>query len=99
MMATISGSPSSPARTNDCGVPPTPSQIGSGFCIGRRIDALPGQRGTVLSGPMHLLVCTNVEQEVELLGKECIVVLQPEAEERKRFDGGAAADDHFRAAP
>lgn len=28
MMATISGSPSVPARTNDAGVPPTPTQMG-----------------------------------------------------------------------
>ena len=34
MIATINGSPSAPARTNDCGVPPTPSQIGNGFCTG-----------------------------------------------------------------
>ena len=34
-VATINGSPSWPVRTNDCGVPPTPSQIGSGFCTGR----------------------------------------------------------------
>ena len=35
MIATISGRPSSPARTNDSGVPPTPTQIGSGSCTGR----------------------------------------------------------------
>ena len=35
MIATISGSPSRPARTNDSGVPPTPTQIGSGSCSGR----------------------------------------------------------------
>ena len=29
MMATISGSPSVPARTNDAGVPPTPIQMGN----------------------------------------------------------------------
>jgi len=34
-VATMSGRPSSPARTNDAGVPPAPSQIGSGFCTGR----------------------------------------------------------------
>src|SRR2546429_526948 len=28
MIATIKGRPSAPARTNDSGVPPTPSQIG-----------------------------------------------------------------------
>ena len=29
------GRPSVPARTNDSGVPPTPTQIGSGFWSGR----------------------------------------------------------------
>ncbi len=33
--ATISGSPSAPARINDPGVPPTPNQTGKGFCNGR----------------------------------------------------------------
>src|SRR5258705_1687629 len=41
----------------------------------------------------------NVQQQIELLGKECIVVLEPEAEEREGLDGRAAADDHLRAAP
>ena len=35
MMATIRGSPSRPARTKESGVPPTPTQMGSGFCSGR----------------------------------------------------------------
>src|SRR6059036_4327445 len=34
LMATIKGSPNMPARTNDSGVPPTPSHIGNGFCAG-----------------------------------------------------------------
>ena len=34
----INGSPSAPARANDFGVPPTPSQIGRDFCIGRGVD-------------------------------------------------------------
>ena len=35
MIATISGRPSNPARAKDSGVPPTPTQIGSGSCTGR----------------------------------------------------------------
>ncbi len=31
IMATISGKPNSPARTNDSGVPPTPNQMGNFF--------------------------------------------------------------------
>lgn len=35
MMATMSGRPRTPARTKDSGVPPTPTQIGSGSWSGR----------------------------------------------------------------
>jgi hypothetical protein len=35
MIAIIRGNPSAPARTNDSGVPPIPSQIGSVACSGR----------------------------------------------------------------
>src|SRR6059036_2851082 len=34
LMVAIIGSPNMPARTNDSGVPPTPSHIGNGFCAG-----------------------------------------------------------------
>src|SRR5712692_317887 len=44
-----------------------------------------------------MLVLANLQKQIEFLGEERVVVLQPEAEERKRFDGRAAADDHFRA--
>jgi DNA-binding MarR family transcriptional regulator len=39
MIATINGRPSAPARANEAGVPPTPSQIGSAF--GRAILTVP----------------------------------------------------------
>jgi hypothetical protein len=35
MIAIVSGRPSTPARITDCGVPPTATQTGSGFCTGR----------------------------------------------------------------
>ena len=41
VVATISGRPSMPARANDAGVPPTPTQIGSGSCSGRGKIACP----------------------------------------------------------
>src|SRR5207253_2523369 len=43
MIATINGSPSKPARTNDCGVPPTPIHIGKGFCNGQGVYPRPLQ--------------------------------------------------------
>ena len=66
---------------------------------GPRIDALPGQGGTVLARPLHVLIRANVQQQIEFFGKQLVVVFQSEAEEWKRFDGRAAADDHLRAAP
>jgi hypothetical protein len=98
MIATISGSPSAPARANDCGVPPTPSQIGSGFCSGLGVDALTGQRRPKAAGPMHVFALTDCQEQIELLGEERVIVLQPKAKERERLDGRAAADHHFRAA-
>jgi len=47
---------------------------------------------------MHVLVLANRVQQVEFVGKKRIAVLEPEAEEWKRFDGRAAANDHLRAA-
>jgi hypothetical protein len=35
MIAIVSGSPSVPARTTDCGEPPTATHTGSGSCTGR----------------------------------------------------------------
>ena len=35
MIASAIGRPSAPARTTDCGVPPTATQTGSGSCSGR----------------------------------------------------------------
>ena len=85
-MATINGSPNAPARTNDCGVPPTPSQM---QCMlhGAWIDPLPGQRRPECAGPRDVLVPANLEEQLELLGEQRVVVLEVESEQRKRLDG------------
>ena len=44
MIAIVSGRPSAPARTTDCGEPPTATQTGSGSWTGR------GQTPASLSG-------------------------------------------------
>ena len=49
----------------------------------------------MLAGPVHMLVLTDLEQQIELLGKERVVVLEPEAEQRKRIGERTAADDHL----
>jgi len=36
--------------------------------------------------PMHICVLTNVQKQIELLGKERIVVLEFQTEEGKRFN-------------
>jgi hypothetical protein len=46
---------------------------------------------------MHMLVLANLQKQIEFLGEQLVIVLQPKAEERKRLDGRTAAHDHFRA--
>src|SRR3989442_1649302 len=53
---------------------------------GSRVDALAGERSTVPSGPMHMLVFTDLEQEIELLGEERVVVVEVEAEQGEGLD-------------
>ena len=60
-----------------------------------RVHALPGERWPVLSGPAHVLVLADLEEELELLGEERVVVVEVQAEQRKRFDERAASDHHL----
>ena len=63
-----------------------------------RIDALAGEGGAMLAGPVDVGVFADGEEEVELLGEEIVVVFELEAEEREGFDEGAAAGDDLGAA-
>src|SRR6185369_14021717 len=65
---------------------------------GPRIDALSCKRRSVLARPCDMLVLTDIEKQAELLGEELVVIIEAEAEQRKRFDRRAAADHHLRAA-
>src|SRR5438093_6871653 len=49
-----------------------------------------------MTGPGHLLVVADLEQEIELLRKQRVVVVEIEAEQRKGVDERATADDHLR---
>src|SRR4029077_16521052 len=51
-----------------------------------RVNSLPGKRSAMLPRPMNIRVVTNFQKQLELLGEERIVVLEFQAEERKRFD-------------
>src|SRR5258708_17666403 len=62
------------------------------------IDALSGQGSPVFAGPVHVLVLADLQQQIELLRKERIVILQLQAEQRKRLDERAAANHHLRPA-
>ncbi len=83
MIATMSGSPRVPARTKDSGVPPTPTQIGSGSLQRAGEDALAGERRAVLSGPGDLHLFADAQEEVELLGEQRVVVGEVQPEQRK----------------
>src|SRR5258708_7134138 len=62
------------------------------------INTLSGQRRPMFAGPVHVLVLADLQQQVELLGKERVVVLQLQAEQRKRLDKRPAAHHHLRPA-
>jgi len=47
----------------------------------------------MLAGPVHVLVLTNLQKQVELLCKKRVVVLQLQAKQREGLDEGAAAYD------
>jgi hypothetical protein len=52
----------------------------------------------MLAGPRYMLVVADLEQQVELLGEQRVVVLEPKTEQGKGIDERAAPYDHLRAA-
>ena len=52
----------------------------------------------MFAGPVDVLVLTNLQEEIEILGKQRVVVLEAQAEQRKRIDERPAAYDHLRPA-
>src|SRR5207249_12170659 len=56
-----------------------------------RINSLPGKGRAMPARPMNMRVLTNVQKQLELLGKKRIVVIQVEAKERKRVAERAAS--------
>ena len=49
---------------------------------GPRIDALAGERGAIFSLPLDMCLLANLKKQFEFFGKELIVVVQIETEER-----------------
>src|ERR1700719_1808908 len=58
-----------------------------------RVNALPGERRTVPARPMDVGLLADLQEQVEALGKERIVIIELEAEERERLDERAAPGD------
>ena len=98
MTASMSGRPKRAARTTDCGLPPTPTQVG--MCpsgIGGLTNwSVSGERN--FARPGDGLVAQQAREQVELLLEELLVVGEVEAEERERLGQRAAPDDQLRAA-
>ena len=91
MMASASGRPSVPARTTDCGVPPTAIQIGSLFLERARIDAaIVDRRRVAAARPGHRLALAQPHEQLQLLGEQRVVVVEIVAEQREALDEGAA---------
>src|SRR3954462_15444813 len=61
------------------------------------IYSLTRQRWPEPAGPRDLLVVTNLQQQIELLGDELVVVVEPEPEQRECLDRRPASDDHLGA--
>src|ERR1700736_5848842 len=53
------------------------------------VNSLPGERSAVPARPVNMCVLANLQKQIELLGKERIVILEIEPKERKRLDEGA----------
>src|SRR6266481_2187417 len=51
-----------------------------------RVNSLPIECRAVLARPVDMRVLADVQKQIELLGEKRIVVLEFQAEERKRFD-------------
>src|SRR6266446_9864381 len=51
----------------------------------------------MFAGPGHVLVVTDLEQQIELLRKQRVVVLQSKTEQREGVDERTTAYDHLRA--
>ena len=52
----------------------------------------------MFAGPMDVLVLADLQEQIELLCKERVVVLQFQPEQRKRLDERTSAYDHLRPA-
>jgi hypothetical protein len=101
MIAIVNGSPSVAARTTDCGVPPTATQIGSLLLHGPRPDPGLVQAPDDACHSSDGVAVTDCQQQLELLGVQLVVVVKalPEQGERlgeratARHDLGTAAGD------
>jgi hypothetical protein len=52
----------------------------------------------MLAGPVDLFVLTDLQEEIELLGKKRVVIFQSQAEQRKSLDERTPAHDPLRPA-
>src|SRR5207245_5723477 len=62
-----------------------------------RVNSLPGQCRAVLARPVDMRVLANLKKQIELIGKERIVVLELQPKKRKRFDERAAPGNDLRS--
>src|ERR1700730_17484750 len=63
-----------------------------------RGNSLAGEWSAVLARPVNMRVLADVQKKIELLGEERIVVLELQAEERKRFDERPGSGNYLRPA-
>jgi hypothetical protein len=66
---------------------------GQGVLQRARVNALPGKRRTVPARPMNVGLLADFQEQIEVLGKERIVILELKSEERECLDERAAPGD------
>ena len=97
MIARAIGSPSTPARITDCGLPPTATHTGSGSCSGRGCTSRSCSGARWRPAQRTRSAAAQLQQQLELLGEQLVVVVEVVAEEREGLDERAAAGHDLRA--
>ena len=102
MIASMSGIPYLAARTTDSGLPPTPIHVVRRPLIGGRVHAQSLDRRARRAAPRHRcprpIRLEEPGEQLQLLLEQRLVLVQRIAEERKRLDERATAEDDFGAA-
>jgi len=98
MIATIKGRPSARCASKRLWSPAAAQPYWQRILHRSRVNALACQSRPIFAGPVYVFVLTNPQQQIELLSKKRVIVLEFQAEQWKRLDERTATYNHFRPA-